>query len=298
MKQLWRIFFLGSILMSLSFYGCNTFKPKKETPIALPQIVKQPTNQTLPGKIIWHDLLTPNPDAAIHFYSELLGWSFKQKNKHYTEIYNHKKKIGGILLIQPKKEQKIAAQWLPALSVKDITQSLSRVKTNNGTIINGPLNWKQRGTGALIADPQHAHFLLLKTTTGDPLDQEPQTGDWLWDEVWTTNITQEIHFYKSLGQYTNIKKNSHYAILMNQKKWRIGIRKINTPSFAGRWLPVIRVDHPTHYLKKITELGGTIWKKPSSPENAALISDNTGAFFILQSWNFSKKEKETHHENK
>jgi len=296
MKKIWHVLLMGSFLISLSFYGCNSFSPKKDS-TALPKIVESTTNQSIPGKIIWHDLLTSDPDAATHFYGELLDWSFKNINEQYIEIYNHKRKVGGILRIRPKKERKMAAQWLPALSVENLTQSISTAKSNKGTVINGPLDWKRRGTGALICDPQHAHFLLLKTASGDPLDQEPQMGDWLWDEVWTTNLTQEILFYKAIGQYTNIKKNDHYAILMDKKKWRIGIREIDQPPFAGRWLPIIRVENPSHYLKKVIDLGGTVWKKPVPPENAALISDNTGAFFILQSWDFLKKEKEIHHEN-
>lgn len=281
------IIWCSSLLISLLFYGCNSFDSKEKNPTALPKIVDQATQQTFPGKIIWHDLLTPDPDSATNFYGQLLGWSFKPINEQYIEIYNGGKKIGGILTTHPKQERKIAAQWLPALSIEDLDQSISTVKSNKGSLINGPLNWNPRGEGALVCDPEKAHFLLLKTATGDPLDQEPQMGDWLWNEVWTTNLTQEVQFYKALGKYTSVKKNDHYAVLMNKKQWRIGIREIDQPLFAGRWVPIIRIENSSKYIKKVIELGGIVWKKPIPPENTALISDPSGAFFILQYWNFS-----------
>jgi predicted enzyme related to lactoylglutathione lyase len=72
----------------------------------------------------------------------------------------------------------------------------------------------------------------------------------------------------------------------------MGIRKIKQKEFAGRWMPVVRVEDPAALLGKVEALGGRVWTHPEPGQNTALVSDSAGAFLILQQWDFPESKTE------
>src|SRR6185436_10259154 len=56
-----------TLLLSHPAYGA-------EAP--LPPLNDPPTGLHLSGKLVWADLVTPDPDTARRFYQELFGWTF------------------------------------------------------------------------------------------------------------------------------------------------------------------------------------------------------------------------------
>jgi len=283
-------FCAGTLAASLG--GCARFGGAAEKGTPLPPITAQPTGERHVGKMVWHDLLTPDPAAAQKFYGKLFGWSFEQKDPLYTEIHLGGKKIGGILQIDPGNGRKAAAQWLVCMSVPDVAAAARQVESEGGAVINGPKDFGARGRGVLAADAQNAQFLLLEASGGDPADVEPRIGTWLWNEVWTLDLDKELAFYKPLGKYEKADRNSEYAVLIGEGKWRMGIRKIKQKEFADRWLPVVRVKDPATLLGQVEALGGRVWTRPEPGKDTALVSDNAGAFLILQRWDFPGNETE------
>ena len=59
-----------SLLLVVLTTACSTLN------FDLPAVTPAPTAASLPGKIIWHDLLTEDIDASRRFYGELFGWEF------------------------------------------------------------------------------------------------------------------------------------------------------------------------------------------------------------------------------
>jgi len=278
------------MLVLLLLGGCTAMReggPSTES-LRLPPITAEPTRRHHPGKFVWHDLLTPDTLASRAFYGELFGWSFQERG-NYIEIYNGDRKIGGILAIRPGKEQKVAAQWLASMSVPGLDQAADFIRSGGGQILNGPMDLGKRGRGILVSDPQGAHLLLLNAKGGDPEDQEPAIGDWLWNEVWTLNPARLNAFYGTLGGYQQVIQDDDYSIFISEGVWRAGVRAIRQKAFAGRWVPVVRVQEPALLLNKVRRLGGVVWLEPGGEgvsEGTTLISDNQGAMLILQRWSF------------
>lgn len=284
----------GILLFVLLLGGCTALQ--KESPpkgsLSLPPITSEPTGEVHPGKFVWHDLLTPDTVASQSFYGALFGWSFRNVGD-YIEIYNGEHKIGGILAIRPEKQRKVPAQWLAAMSVSDLRQATGFVASGGGQVLNGPMSLGERGHAALISDPAGAHLLLLRAEGGDPEDDRPGIGDWLWNEVWTLQPDELIAFYDTLGQYDEVIRGDDYAILIGEGHWRAGVRTIREKAYAGRWVPVVRVKDPAALLEKVRELGGEVWLEPGegdAREDTALIADNQGALLILQRWTFTEEE--------
>jgi len=276
--------------------GCLILSAPPRRSDQLPPISTQATNTWQPGRFVWLELITPDAAAARKFYGTLLGWTFKQlpEQPEYTEIFNRQRRIGGIIELKPENRQKVAAQWLGTLSVANLDTALALVKERGGKILNGPVAMSQRGAGALVSDPQGANLVLLRAKEGDPPEHQPGIGDWLWVEDWTTELAPAVQFYKELGGYQKALTENGYAILINQDKWRAGIRQIQDAAFSRRWVPAVRVENAAPLAERATALGGRIWIKPGqSPANpdTALISDDAGALLILQPWEFSGEEK-------
>ncbi len=283
------------LVASLALNGCSGLPAttSKSGPDSLTAITDTPTNIHHPGKFVWHDLLTPDAAASQNFYAELFGWTFTTRGQ-YIEIHNGNRKIGGIAQVSPgKKGSRPGASWLASLSVADVDAAIREVTSRHGKVINGPLDMPMRGRGALISDPHGAHLVLLYALGGDPEDREPAMGDWLWNEIWTNAPDETIAFYQAVGDYSEVRKNEDYAILINEGKWRAGIRFADG-DVTIRWVPAIRVADPGALLSRVEALGGTVWVRPGElPGNpgTALISDNMGALLILQQWTFSNIEE-------
>jgi len=290
LSSVWLVFGVTALLLA----GCSILHNTPGSEHNLPSITENSTGETHPGKVIWHDLLTSDLACAKNFYGKLFDWSFETFSPRYVEIRHNGHKIGGLLQLAENNERKPAAQWLISLSTTNMTDTLRQIKKNGGQCINGPQSWGARGTIALLVDPQKAHFLALCTLGNDPEDTFPQTGDWLWNEVWTLHPEQEVDFYRKLFPYPNMHGNNDYIVLLNEDRWRIGIRKIKNKAYAGRWVPAIRVNDPFSMVKKVEMLGGKVLTPPDLKQrhgNAALVADPNGALFILQYWDFTKSSR-------
>jgi len=276
-------------LASLWFTGCTNIveAPEKSEPSSLPSITKSKTGQWHQGKFVWHDLLTDDLEAGWKFYGDVFGWTFKTKNA-YTQIFNQKELIGGMMQVTPTKDQKAKAVWLPSMSVANVDKSVRDLTTRKGKVLKGPLDMEDRGRGALVSDPHGAHVVLLHTKSGDPKDKQPQIGDWLWNALWTNKPKESYVFYRNIGGYNGYEMRDEYRILKKNNIWRAGIREIAKEEFKARWVPVVRVADLQETMSKVKSAGGEILVSPHDElvdGNVALISDNRGAVVIIQYWN-------------
>jgi len=282
-KQLWICKWISLLPM-----GCSRLKSSSglsETQLLTP-IIDTPTNAYHTGKFVWADLLTPDAVRARTFYGELFGWTFEQHGR-YTMVKNNGHRIAGIVEIQPESGKKGEALWLTAMSVPDIDKAVCLVRERGGAVLKGPVDMENRGRGALVSDPQGAQLVLLRAAGGDPVDSDPEIGDWLWNEIWTNEPHKTSSFYQSLGSYKLIVLGDDYEILVNDEKWRGGIRYIFKDEYQTRWVPVVRVLNPAEMLGKVKELGGVVLLRPDeTPGNVdtALITDTSGALLMLQRW--------------
>jgi len=270
--------------------GCVTPGQKSVTTAALPPVTSPGGTGILhPGKFVWMDLVTPDAEAARRFYSGLFGWSFRGRGA-FDEVFNGTRRIACIIPVEPKPDKKALAQWLPSLSVSNVDAAAEEVRAAGGKILKGPVDMPRRGRGALVSDMDGARLVLLRAKDGDPEDREPGIGDWLWVEDWTTRPDRAVDLYKALGEYESILQGGDYTVLVNEGKWRAGIRRIKEEDFSGRWVPVVRVEDPGMLTGKVEDLGGHVWIEPGESQaspDTALISDNAGALLILQRWTFA-----------
>ncbi|RLA44278.1 MAG: hypothetical protein DRR42_20670 [Gammaproteobacteria bacterium] len=268
--------------------GCASFGNPSQGGVEMAQtpITENPSGEVYPGKFVWHDLVTPDALSAGKFYEQLFGWQIDYQGQ-YAVVRNDNKLIAGILQVEPAEGSEREAVWIPSVSVVDVDAAVELVRANGGEILKGPADMEQRGRAVLISDPQRADMVLLRAKGGDPADDEPVIGDWLWDEVWTDDPEVSEAFYATVLGYDEMIPGDDYDVFMFNGKWRAGMRHLQDKNDHMLWVPVVRVADPGATAQRVEALGGVVWVTPEEAPvkgNTALIGDPTGALLLIQRW--------------
>ena len=294
---------VSGIVGTLLITACATIN------VDLPSVTDDPTGERLPGKIIWHDLLTNDPKASQNFYRELFGWEFESvgsaaglsSNSAYTLIRHHGRPIGGMIDTVALNNKDDISQWVVLMSVEDIEAATAKFTANGGEVIASPTDLQRRGKMAIVRDAEGALLALLQTRDGDPADREPEIGGFLWNELWTTDVDSATAFYEGLaGLDATIKdidndqeSGASYRLLKAGDKPRIGVMPNPLEGVKPIWVSYIRVVNPAAITAKVAGLGGQIIVEARSRPiggEVAFIAGPSGAGIALQTWPLVKKD--------
>jgi len=280
-------FLAGLVLLVLG--GCAGMRGEAaRSREPLPPVSARPSGVWHAGRMVWLDLVTPDIESARTFYQGLFGWTFVARQGFY-EVYNHGRMLACVIETNPPEGEDPPGQWLPYLSVPDVEAAARVVTAGGGRIVKGPVDMPRRGRGVLVRDPWGAYIVFLRAREGDPPERRPEQLDWLWVEHWTVEREKAVELYREAGGYEALLEDDEYTVLVNEGRWRAGIRPIREKAFAGRWVPVVRVEDPKALVARVAELGGVVWLEPGqggAGRDTALIEDSTGALLVLQSWSF------------
>jgi uncharacterized protein len=286
----------GLLLAAIILTACSTVG------VNIPALEGPADGSRLPGKFIWHELITDTPDKTQTFYSELFGWEFESlagSGANYFMIRHEGKLIGGMIDQNKLPTQADISQWVALLAVSDIENTSRQVADGGGTIFTPPTSLGDRGEIAVVADPQGALFALLQTRDGDPVDSAklPSSGNFFWHELWTDEIEDAVAFYGSLAPYQMEKITMgtqenpiDYVIMNSQAQERGAIRENPFEGLPPIWVNYLRVDNDEQLdgmLAKVESLGGEILvpavDRPGGG-TVAVIAGPSGAGIALQTW--------------
>jgi len=269
----------------------------------LPSVTESPTGERLPGKIIWRDLLTNDPAASQRFYGELFGWTFENvgtasnldSNSAYTLIRHDGKLIGGMIDTVALNNRDDISQWIVSMSVEDIDAGVRAVTEAGGQIVTPPTDLQARGRLAVIRDAEGAFIGLLETRDGDPLDSEPRMNDFLWEELWTTDVEHATAFYGSLAGLSpetvdldpDAAGAQTYKVLKAGDTPRAGVMPNPLEGLDPVWVSYLRVESPAAITARVAELGGRVIVEATTRAvggEAAFLAGPSGAGIALQTW--------------
>ncbi|MBT8166639.1 MAG: VOC family protein, partial [Acidimicrobiia bacterium] len=234
------------------------------------------------------------------FYSELFGWEFEAPginigiggNDAYTLIRHNGHLIGGMVNTRALGKTENVSQWIAAISVTDIDAAAASITAGGGKILTPPTSLEHRGHIAVAEDPTGAIFALIQTRDGDPADREARHNDFLWDELWTSDVPRATEFYAAV---VGFERNDHdvndgsrqYGVLTVDGTPRAGI--IANPFEGERpvWVNYIRVSDPSAVTSRVEALDGRIivdaQPRPAGG-TVALVAGPSGAGIALQTW--------------
>ena len=291
---LWMTNFVLLLALALTG-GCAQFNRPTDGGVELAQspITDNPSGKSYPGRIVWHDLLTSELRGAGTFYEELFGWQIEYR-EHSAIARNNGARIAGILEL-PQKDEASRAVWIPSVSVENVDTTVELVKAKGGKVIKGPVDMDKRGRAALVRDFQGADLVLLTARGGDPVQTEPQVGDWLWNEIWTDNPSGTESYYSAVLGYDEVAPvKDDYSVFIRDDQWIAGMRHLGETIEERVWVPVVRVADPESVTIRVESLGGEVLIAPDQAPNkgnTALISDPTGAILLIQRWPMHTSDK-------
>jgi predicted enzyme related to lactoylglutathione lyase len=277
------------------------------TTVNMPPVTDEPTGLRHEGKIVWHDLLTDQPEASRRFYGELFGWEFEElglrtgafTTVNYTLIRHNGRLIGGMIDTNrlDRDTEVDISQWVVLMSVNDVDAAVGSLTEAGGTVFTPPTDMADRGRIAVVADPQGALFALLETRDGDPVDAEPDMGGFLWNEVWADDVDAATGFYRGLAGYDaenrfldddeSAETDSGYRVLSADGTPRAGILANPVEGLPPIWVSYIRVNDPAAITAKVESLGGRVLLDAQERDiggQVALIAGPSGAGIAIQTW--------------
>ncbi|WP_417883618.1 VOC family protein [Vibrio rumoiensis] len=243
------------------------------------------SNNKAVGTIIWRDLATTAPDKVQPFYHNVFGWNFESVNNDYSLITYQGQPIAGMAKMPSNSSTNY---WLPVISTNNVDNTLSQSKLAGGKTLIKKTTLKGRGELAVIQDPQGAVFSILNTFTGDPAPLAKQDGNWIWQEIWTDNISQSQSFYQTLGDFKSTDKTMlghSYSYLAINDQPAFGFVKKPNAEVPTTWVNYIKVSDINATVEKIELNGGHVLMAPTKEVRngtVAIIRDPAGAGFVIQ----------------
>jgi predicted enzyme related to lactoylglutathione lyase len=132
------------------------------------------SEQTMPanGSFCWNELSTTDSDAAINFYTTLLGWEIKKSDAAaacegseappmvYNEIVVGGQHVGGIYKMGPE-HGGAPSHWMPYVAVEDVDAKAAQVAELGGKVCVPPTDIPNTGRFCVINDPTGATISLI-----------------------------------------------------------------------------------------------------------------------------------------
>lgn len=239
----------------------------------------------LNGKVVWHDLVTPDLEGAKSFYGGLFGWTFDDASEDYTLVRNDGRLIGGMARL---KSSDYSSYWVPLVSVRDVDRAVDATTSAGGERLVKSFDVPGRGRVGVLKDPRGAAFGVVRATQGDPADRVPGVNDWLWHEVWTDDVAASGAFYGDTFGY-DVKEGTasgrSFSVLATGAVPRVGVVKKSDPEILNTWVAFVRVADVDATVAKARSLGGTVLMAPTAEVrngHVAIIADRHGAGFVVQ----------------
>jgi uncharacterized protein len=262
----------------------------------LPPLNDPPTNERLPGKFVWVDLMTPDVARAEAFYGKLFGWTFRKigdGDSAYTLAFLGEEPMGGMVRVPVKSGERKPARWVGFISVPDVTEAQRQVVSQGGKVLVSARRLPKRGDLAVFADREGAIFGVLSSSTGDVEDFLTEIGDWIWAQFLSREGERAAAFYASIGGSKVLEApkpdGAKRWLLVSQGYARASIVEISPdrPDTRPGWLGYIRVTDVGATIALAERLGGRVLVAPNPAlfdGKVALVADPSGAAFGVLQW--------------
>ncbi|MEO8225904.1 MAG: VOC family protein [Gemmatimonadota bacterium] len=118
-----------------------------------------------PGAFCWDELLTPDVDAAVAFYTGLLGWSSERQpmeDGEYTVFTRDGVPAAGAMPMPAGAT--FRPSWLAYIAARDVDATAANAVRLGAKVTTRPADIPDIGRFAVLVDPTGARFGLLGTT--------------------------------------------------------------------------------------------------------------------------------------
>ena len=248
------------------------------------------------GRFVWHELVTIDSDAAVRFYTKVVGWTVQswEQDPSYRLWSVRGTPMGGLMqLSEDARRQGTPPYWLMYVAVPDVDASVRQATSLGGRTHTAPQDIPV-GRFAVLADPQGATFALYKPAAGQGMgSDEAGPGDFSWHELATTDWRAAWDFYHALFAWEKSEAMDMGPAGVYQMFGRPGApmlggmyEKPAELAASPRWLCYVRVPSADAGAATVKRLGGQVVDGPTDVPGGGRIAqcrDPQGAMFALHS---------------
>lgn len=245
------------------------------------------------NSFVWHDLMTPDTEAAKKFYGTVVGWTFTQQMPTYTVANVAGDKGMGGIMATPTEIAGMKPFWSGYVYTPDVDAACAKIKKLGGFVHREP--WDVPGIlrMAVVGDPTGGNFNIMQPLTDNPgnMPGPSERGAVGWNELHAGDLNAAWDFYSAMfgwtkGQAMNMGPMGDYQIFQINGRDAGGMMKRQDPLPSPMWLYYFNVDGIDAAAARVTQTGGKITMGPHQvPGDLWIVSglDPQGAIFNLLS---------------
>lgn len=248
------------------------------------------------GRFPWHELMTPDPDAAIRFYGEVVGWSidaFPDLPEYRMWMHGGKPRGGVLRQSDEDRRRGAAPHWLMYVSVPDTDATIRQAEALGARLRAPAKSVPGVGRYAILADPQGILFALYTPESAGGSD-EAEIGDFSWHELAAPDPNAAWSFYQTLFGWEKStamdmgEAGTYQIFRRGGGKTDVGAFYTRPPDMPGTaaWLMYARVPSADRAAEQTTRLGGKVLNGPMDVPGGGRIAmcvDPQGAAFAVHS---------------
>ena len=154
-------------------------------------------DDSLRGRVIWHELMTTDVEGAQRFYTQVVGWTvapFGGSPGYDVWMRSADEGVGGVMKIPEGMD--FPPHWGMYIGVPQLEEAVADIERRGGGTLSEVIDVEGVGRMRAMRDPQGAAFSILEPAIpGAPADREPEVGEVSWHELYTTDAEAAMAFY-------------------------------------------------------------------------------------------------------
>lgn len=233
------------------------------------------TTASVPGRFVWHDLMSTDPAAALRFYETLFGWTLRAMpmgdGSDYTMVHVGEESVGGVVPLD--RAHGVRSHWIGYLTVGSVDEADERAPALGGTRCVQPTDIPTIGRFAVLSDATGAVFSPFTFVPGQETPEPTAVvpyGAFCWDELLTTDPEAAAAFYTGLVGWRyermDMGELGSYWIARRGETQASGMMQLPDEALqAGarsHWLPYVHVADVDATARQAAGLGGQVMVAP------------------------------------
>jgi uncharacterized protein len=244
------------------------------------------------GRFLWYENLTRDVQAALGFYTAVVGWRTQQWDAPGAPYYmfaNGDATLAGLHPMPPEAEH--PPHWLAYIGTPDVKATTELAEHLGARIWVRLMEIPTVGTFSVIQDPQGATFAAY-TPAGSPAEpaQEAGVGEFCWHELAAADVDTAFAFYQQLFGWEKKAAHDmgHMGIYQEYGLPHLALgglyRKPAEMPGPPSWLYYVRIADLDAAAVRVRANGGSVLVEPvvvAGGGRIAVCADPQGAAFGL-----------------
>lgn len=249
-----------------------------------------------PGRFVWHEVMTTDPDAAIRFYQQVIGWTLMpwDRDPNYRMFAWKNVPMAGVMLLPEEARQAGAPpHWLTYITVRDVDASVAQARGLGARTYLEPMDVPTVGRLAVLADPHGATFAVFRPEHAGQVSDDLAIGDFSWHELAADDWKAAWEFYRALfgwepdHEFDMGPLGTYFMFRRAGGSRTLGGMYNRPPEVpVTHWLPYVHVTSADKTAALVGPHGGRVLNGPMDVpggDRVAQLMDPQGAVFAVHS---------------